>query len=161
MHDFRPVPIGKRSRARKGESVTEQRITAMDGLGLRRVQISHVPRAHLDQARRPLLLNQELRPHRRELIKSSVSSEDCSLLPDRPRWMQRPFESVWPGNCKIRASAEPAGYEGPVWAKKEWLNWKMKATGADSLPTNILKRKLKRPLKIVLARQKANRKCKD
>jgi hypothetical protein len=26
----------------------------------------------------------------------SVSNEDCSLLPDRPRWMQRPFEPVWP-----------------------------------------------------------------
>lgn len=161
VHDFHPVPIVKKPWPRKGESLTEQRITAMVGFSLRRVQICHAPRAHLDQARRLLLLNQELQPHRRELIKLSISSKDCSLLPDRPRWMQRPFESVWPRNCRIRAGAEPPGYEGPLWAKKEWLKRKKKATEVDSLPRNMLKRKLKKPLERKLRWHKESRKGKD
>lgn len=138
----RPLPVihGPKSQGKK--MVSHERIAAMVGMRLSRSQVRLFPQAYLDQARRLLRLNHELKPASQDCIRLSNSDESCSLLPDRPRWMQAPSNPIWLGKCRIRAGPEPTGYSGRVWSKKEWFDRSEKASGARFTPRNVLKRKL-------------------
>ncbi len=146
----RPIPIVRRPEPQKGESTTEKWTAAMFGLVMRRSQVHHLPQAYLDQARQLLLLNKKMKPCMKECIRLSIANEYGSLLPDRPRWMQVPYEPIWPGKCRIRAGAEPTGYRGRLWSKKKWLDRKKKASEAESLPMNILKQKFRKQVENAL-----------
>jgi len=139
-----PVPMVRRPEALKSRTIPDQRMGVLVGLLLRRPQLHRLPEIYLFQARRTLLLNQNITLRRRECIRLSTSSEYCELLADRPRWMQTPSESTWPGKCRVRAGAEPAGYHGRTWSKKELFEGKKKSSASELLPSNILKRRLKR-----------------
>jgi hypothetical protein len=119
-----PVPMVKRPKVLEGQTLPGPHIGVLVGLILRRPQLHRLPQVYLFQARRQLLLNQNIPLRRREGIRLSTSSEYCKLLPNRPRWMQTPSEPTWPGKCRVRAGAEPAGYHGRTWSKKELLEGK-------------------------------------
>lgn len=139
-----PIPIVKRPEGKLGVSIAEQQVAFTAGLMIERSRIRYLPQLYLDQARRLLLLSQELRPSQRECLRLSVSNKHCSLLPDRPRWMQAPSHSVWPGTCRIRAGAEPTGFDGRLWSKKDFLRSRRKACRVGDLSKTLLERKFKR-----------------
>lgn len=155
----RLIPIRRRSEPPIGESIPEQKSAAMIGLIVRKPHIRRLPDAYLAQARKLLLLNENLRLSRRERIRMSVAVRTCDLLPDRPPWMQTPSEPIWPGKCIVRAGAEPPGYCGRLLSKKELFDRRKKSLGADSLPAKILKLKLKRRVKKQLSEREVDSKC--
>jgi hypothetical protein len=140
----RPIPMVSRAEVQVCETIPERRIGVLVGLILRRPQIHRSPDNYLFQTRRLLLLNQDVTLRRRECIRLLVSNEDCGLLPDRPRWMQTPSEPTWPGKCRVRAGAEPAGYDGRLWSRTQLFRGEKKSSAAETLPRYVLKRRLSR-----------------
>jgi hypothetical protein len=148
--DRQPVPVVRRSEVLKGEAGNGQQMGVPVGLIRPRPQLRCWPGIYLSEARRLLLLNQNITLCRKECIRLSTSGEQCELLPDRPRWMQTPSEPTWPGKCRVRAGGEPAGYLGRTWTKKQFFDRKKKSSVSELLPSNILKRKLRRRVKYYL-----------